>query len=180
VTIAAAQPGSEILAQTYAAPTAGRYLITVSGLDDTLGTSTLTLYANAALETEPRGGGPNNDIAHAQNIDVAFASIASDAFRAGVIGTTEQGSQDYYAFTLLPGETAGIAVAGQTATGFTVDLFDSAGNQLAAGISAINVNQVINYFKPSTGGTYLARVSGTAASAYSLIVTRNSLYELEN
>src|SRR4029079_8308523 len=97
----ASQPGGHAIIQNYRAPTAGQYLVSVSGVDQASGSAQLTLYANAAVELESRGGADNSSIATAQSLDDGFATIDGTAARTGIVGSLELGGSDYYSFTLL-------------------------------------------------------------------------------
>jgi hypothetical protein len=87
-------------------------------------------------------------------------------------------SPAYYSFTVDQAEPVTLALKGLTAGGLTLQLQDGSGTTLASGVSAGNLDQVINRF-PLTPGTYYARVTGTISTDYSLLVTRNVDFDTE-
>ena len=64
-----------------------------------------------------------------------------------------------------------------------VALVDSQGNVLASGASpgeGASVNEAIANFVPPAPGTYYALVTGAAAAAYNLVVTRDAVVSAGN
>jgi hypothetical protein len=86
---------------------------------------------------------------------------------------------DYYKFTLNAGDTATLALTGQSSGNLALQLRDASDTTLATGTGgATNVTQVINNFV-ATGGTYYARITGNPNVPYSLLVTRNAAFDTE-
>jgi hypothetical protein len=87
---------------------------------------------------------------------------------------------DYYAFTLAAGQTASLALAGQTAGNLAFDLRDSVETVLATAQSdATNLTLRIASFTAPEAGTYYVRVEGDLKTAYSLLVTRDAAIDAE-
>jgi hypothetical protein len=86
---------------------------------------------------------------------------------------------DLFSFTLNNGDVATLAVKSLGLVPASVDLLDSGGLVIATGISATNVDRVINNYAAAAGGTYYARVSSGASVPYNLVVTRNAAFDTE-
>jgi len=161
----------------------GTYRIAVSGLADSTGAYSTRLILNAASEAETHGGPANDDPASAEDLQASFLTLpGASADRGAVLGTID-GTEDWYHFTLNDGQSATLAVDRLTPGHVTVELYDAGAQRLAVGISAVNVAHVINNYVDTTadGGadTYYVRVAGTAATAYSLVVTRDADFHTE-
>ena len=177
----AAAAGQEALIQTVAATTAGTYLFIVSGAGGTTGTYTLKITLNAALEVESHVGESNDSQSNAQDLNPALTPLAGAAARIAVLGHAEGGTSgpDYYSFTLVSDPTTIILTLAQSAA-VTLELLDGSGVVLATGVTGpANVSLVIRNFVASIPGTYFARVAGTGATDYSLMVTRNTDFDFE-
>lgn len=87
-------------------------------------------------------------------------------------------SEDYYRFDLDAGQPTTLVLAGDDSS--TLELTDASGNVLAsASAGASNVEQfILDFIAPSTG-TYLARVAGTENGDYTLVVTRDTSFEID-
>jgi hypothetical protein len=85
-------------------------------------------------------------------------------------------SVDHYSFTMGSGQTTTLALKG---SGGTLELLDGLGVPVASGVSAANLDQVINNFAAAPG-TYYARVTTTNITDYSLVVTRDADFDTEN
>ncbi len=88
----------------------------------------------------------------------------------GLEGIPSADNIDLYSFTMASGQSTTLALKG---SGAIVELLDSLGSPLAIGVSAANLDQVINNFT-AAAGTYFARVTSTGISDYSLIATRDA------
>ena len=86
-------------------------------------------------------------------------------------------TSDYYSFTLEAGQSASLALSGDSSVA-TLELLDGGGNLLTTGVAATNVDQIINNFVSGSGGTYYANVT-SGDSDYSLVVTRNADFDSE-
>ncbi len=95
----------------------------------------------------------------------------------GLEGISSADSRDLYSFTMAPGQTGTLAVAGASSS---LELLDSSGKVLALGVAAENLSQVISNFTASSTGTYYARVTSSGISDYSLVVTRDAAFDTEN
>ncbi len=87
----AAAAGEDTVLQSVAASDNGTYTVTVRGLGGTVGQYDLEVLLNSAVEAEDHNGPTNNSIASAQNIEPSFITLAGDAQRASITGTTDGG-----------------------------------------------------------------------------------------
>jgi extracellular elastinolytic metalloproteinase len=91
-----------------------------------------------------------------------------------------EGTPDYYAVTLNAGETATFVLTSLTGGNVDFDLRDGTDAVLATGTSVdTNVDEVMTYTALSTG-TYYVRVGGQSGVDYSLVVTRDVAFEIED
>jgi hypothetical protein len=87
---------------------------------------------------------------------------------------------DYYSFSASDNDVVSAALENLSGSGANVFLEDCAGTILATGAGgATNYDSGIRNFLITTGGTYFLRVSGTVASTYNLVVTRNAAFDTE-
>ena len=86
---------------------------------------------------------------------------------------------DYYSFSLLAGQSSTIALTGQNGGDFELELLDAAGTLITTGTAAGNVDQVINNYVSSSGGTYYVNVIGETQDEYSLIITQDADFDTE-
>src|SRR5262249_3804154 len=90
------------------------------------------------------------------------------------------GFQNYYSFTVGANERVTLVVKGLTSSDVNVELRDGSDAVLAAGVAgATNVDRFIYNFGPLAAGTYYARVTGGANQDYSLVVTRDAVFDIE-
>ena len=82
---ATATPGGVALIQAVPATAGGVYTITVGGASGTSGFFSLQTTLNAAVEQETYGGGSNDTIATAQNLDPTFTPLLKTADRGAVL-----------------------------------------------------------------------------------------------
>ncbi len=178
----AAGPGEDILISAIPVNTAGRFDITVAGSDDSVGDYTVEVYLNAGIEAESLGGSANDTATSAADIDGAFISVAGGmASRGAVVGSLDgASSEDWYRFSVAPGEPVSVALDSQATGSATLEIFDDSETLLARGVAADNVAQVINWilFQAPTPVPYYARVVGADAD-YRLVVTRGSDFDTE-
>ena len=181
-TATAGAMGKDAVLQTVPTSGAGTYTVTVGGAADSIGSYTVGLILNAAIETESHDGPANDDAASAEDLDGSFLALGGLAQRGAVLGTLDA-SEDWYHFTLQDGESTTLALKALSAADVTLELYDSSQNLLSMGVAADNANQVINNFVDTTTegspDTYLARINGTSATDYSLVVTRNADFDTE-
>ncbi|MBA4015842.1 MAG: hypothetical protein C0483_01505 [Pirellula sp.] len=87
-TYSAAAVGGALGVQSIAAVDAGVYTLRITGVGGTLGSASVVLTLNAALETESVAGpaNSNDSRATAQNLDGAFTDLGGGAARAAVTG----------------------------------------------------------------------------------------------
>ncbi|MHC4201939.1 MAG: pre-peptidase C-terminal domain-containing protein, partial [Planctomycetota bacterium] len=88
-------------------------------------------------------------------------------------------AEDWYEFTLTPGQSVTLALTALTGGPVDLELRDGGGALVTAGFGgASNVDRVIENFVSTGGGTYYARVMGND-SDYTLVVTRNATFDVE-
>lgn len=187
--------GLDAVLQTIAATEAGTYTVSVSGADDTMGTYEIQLVLNAAVESESHDGPTNNDIASAQDLNDSFVPLLKGADRGAVLGRTvgtraaevepndtlaTAQNADFHSFSLDAGETTTLALKAIGQGNVDLELWDSCG-LLATGTAAgTNLDEVAASYVAVTAGRYYARVSGSEGAAdYSLIVTRDAVFDTE-
>ena len=166
-----------IYLQTLPVAVDGTYLIQVTGIEGT-GSYEIDLILNSAIENEFLTGAGNDTLGSAEDIVGSAIPIASD--RLAVLGQTEDGAYDYYAFDLAANEFATLVVDGHDDSPVTLELLDSTGALLATGRGdANNVTQYIKDFSPPATDIYFARISGDQVQDYGLVVTRDAAYDME-
>ncbi len=174
--------GTDAVLQVIPTSGAGTYTVTVGGAADSVGSYTVELILNAAVEEESHDGPANDDASSAEDLDGSFLALAGLAQRGAVLGTLDV-SEDWYGFTLQDGESTTLALKTLSAADVTLELYDSSQNLLSTGVASDNANQVINNFVDTTSDgspdSYLARITGTSTTDYSLVVTRNADFDTE-
>jgi hypothetical protein len=183
-TASAAGQATLIQAVPTTGTTSGTYKIVVSAFDGgsaTIGSYTVQATLNAAKEEEGVLADATNDtIGTAQNIDGSFINLGPAASRGAVLGQTESGQSDFYAFSLNAGDTATLALKGLTSGTVNVTLLAPSGAVLAAGIAGpSNMDKIISDLVAPLSGSYIAVISGTANTNYSLVVLRNASFDTE-
>ncbi|REJ69191.1 MAG: hypothetical protein DWQ31_05400 [Planctomycetota bacterium] len=89
-TATAAAPGDDVVLQAIATTGAGTYTVTVSGDGGSTGAYQLWFVLGAAVEVESHGGGGNDTLAAAQDLDGGFTSLGLvDTERVAVLGTSD-------------------------------------------------------------------------------------------
>ncbi|MCC6125070.1 MAG: M36 family metallopeptidase, partial [Pirellulales bacterium] len=86
--ITASAAGKDALLQTVSALAEGTYTVTVGSTGGTVGTYTLQLTLNAALESEDRDGPANDTLATAQDLSASFLSLGIGAGKRGAVAGT--------------------------------------------------------------------------------------------
>jgi len=89
----ASGPGQNALIQTVPTTTSGTYTITVNGLSSTIGSYTVLVYLDAAVEAASQGLGIDTTAATAQNLNPSFVTLQTSlasASRSAVIGSVGQ------------------------------------------------------------------------------------------
>lgn len=90
--------GHDALAQVLSVADAGTYVVTVGSAMNTFGPYQVRLLLNAAFESEPYGGGENNALQSAEDIDATaltlVGSASPDVQRLAVVGTLPSSSGD--------------------------------------------------------------------------------------
>jgi len=170
--------GMITLLQTMPVEEAGTYRIEAESVDG-VGRYQMILLLNSLFED----GGESID--SAQDIDSSFIYL-NDMSRGAVRGdiNNDAGSdEDWYSFTLNEGEATTITLTHDShdqSPNVSLRLFDGTGNLLTIGMSdAFNVDRYIENFVPIAAGTYYVMVGGTTPGNYSLVITRNSGFDLE-
>ncbi len=111
------------------------------------------------------------------NISAKYTA-ASDSF---ALVPPPPASPDTYALTLLAGQKNTVALTSLTAGALTVSLLDGGGAVLQTAVAgATNVSSAINGFTVPADGTYYLQVTGVSNVQYSLVVTKNAAFDLEN
>jgi hypothetical protein len=82
--VAAGKPAA---IQSVAITTTDTYIIAVSGLNGSADSYTIQVYLNAALSSTNDGGGRNQTLNSAQDIDPSFTDLGTTAQRGAVVGT---------------------------------------------------------------------------------------------
>ncbi len=181
-TATAGAMGTDAVLQVIPTNGAGTYTLTVGGAADSVGSYTVELILNAAVEEESHDGPPNDDAASAEDLDASFLGLGGLAQRGAVLGTLDA-SEDWYGFTLQDGESTTLALAALSVADVTLELYDGSQNLLSMGVASDNANQVINNFVDTTNDgspdSYLARITGTSTADYSLVATRNADFDTE-
>jgi hypothetical protein len=180
--VTAGAAGQDAVLQSIPITTAGTYTVVVGGNGSTIGSYALEGLLNAAVEMAEHGGPSDTTIATAQNLDPAFNAITSGSAVASVLGALNVTSNDFYAVTLVAGQSLTAAETNLTGSGLpTLKLFNPAGAVAATGLSGpTNVGVDIAGFVAPTSGVYDLQVAGSATgSTYSLVVTKNAGFSLE-
>ena len=176
--------GKSVVLETLPVVTAGIYTITIIGAASTTGAFALGITLNAAQQAVNFGGVANSTRDTAQNIDASFIAVGRSGMRGAVMGgppTGGRSTQDYYSFSLNAGDISTLLLKANTSGSQGFTLLDATGTLLASGAAASsNVDQVIrNFVAPATGTYYVLLSSGSAGSAYNLVVTRNVTFALQ-
>ncbi|MEM8678355.1 MAG: S8 family serine peptidase [Planctomycetota bacterium] len=79
----AAATGSDVVAQVISVDTPGQYVVNVGGAGDSTGGYQVTYLLNAFAEAESFGGGENNSLANAENIDASALPLGSGLTEGG-------------------------------------------------------------------------------------------------
>jgi subtilase family serine protease/methionine-rich copper-binding protein CopC len=178
-TATAAAAGQPVILQTGPIAAGDTYRVIFKG--EGAGRYTGQLLLNAAVEDERFGGPDNGTIASTpQDLANAFIDLGHSLRRAAVVGLLEASGTDLYRLTLNAGESASIAATRFTSGTLELRLLDEAGAPLAEGLSGYtNVTRAISDFVSPSGGTYYLSIGGQGGE-YSLVVTRNSIFDLES
>ena len=179
--------GADAVIETVMASATGTYTIAVGSVGSTIGSYTLTLYLNAALESESYGGVSDNTLTSAQDINNSFISLTSSATRGAVLGIADGESRtDCYSFTLAAGDVVTLGLTKLASGTMQLSLVDALGNVVASGAgNASNLTKVVSTYHITTAGTYYASitgyasVTGTSNVPYSLVITREAAFETE-
>jgi hypothetical protein len=95
--------GQEVILQTAAATSSGLYRVTFGSAADSVGSFTVRIVLNAAVEAEMHGGPANDLLASAQDLGDSFLDLGAGGSRGAVVGTTLVASEDFEAGELPPG-----------------------------------------------------------------------------
>ncbi len=92
---------------------------------------------------------------------------------------TASGGSDIYSFTLGENQSASVVATSISDDDVDIELLDATGAHVATGSHAgTNISEVIE-FAGGMSGTYYVRVSGGSNTDYSLVVMRNSQFDIE-
>jgi hypothetical protein len=179
--IDAEAPGEWVGFQTIAVEQAGIYSIEIDRLEGA-GSFELRLLLNAAIEQERGTEASNDTLATAEDIEGSFLMLPGGGQRGAAVGNLPVGSGDvdWFAFALEENQRATLLVSAWGGGSFTLDLYNTAGERLATGVAGSTkseIDQRIDGFLATEGGTYYAAVGGTGQ--YALVVLRGADFELE-
>lgn len=181
----ASMAGEAVAVQTAPIAGGGTYSLVARSLEGA-GTYTAKAFLNAVVETEDFGGPDNGTLAAAVDLAGSAVALGGRTDRLAALGRTDatEGAPDFYRFELTAGQVAFLALTEREgdvgARGLELELQDAAGALLTLGISdAENAAQAIRGLVASEAGTYYARVTGQPDTSYSLLVTRDSAFDLE-
>jgi hypothetical protein len=118
---------------------------------------------------------------------IAFRSFDSTKFFDTVMVTSSgtpfyAPNPDVYSFSLGEGESAAVALTALGEGSLDLEVWDDPQSSISPTLTASNVDAVIELVAEAAG-TYYARVSGGGSAEdvpYSLVVTRNALFDLES
>ncbi|MCX6042575.1 MAG: pre-peptidase C-terminal domain-containing protein [Caldilinea sp.] len=166
--------GQTVLLQTLAVTQTGTYRIDASSMAG-IGRYRVRTVLNAVIAVDA-----NSTQQSAQSLESSFISLGGTATRGVARSTFDASTSDWYSFTLNAGEASTLALTDTlSASDLGLELYDSNNALLAiARNDATNVDRYIADFVPAATGTYYARISGTTATAYSLLLTRRASFGL--
>lgn len=169
----AGSPGAEVVLPLTSIAAADGYTLAVSGLNGTTGAYTATLWLNTAMENESYGGPANDSAETAESIASSFVALGFDAAQRGaVMGSLAAGTADWYTFVLDAGQTAALAVAGES---IALDVYDASGALVASGVAAEGGVAISELTGPASGcASYWVRLTGASDTTYGLVVTRDA------
>jgi subtilisin family serine protease len=174
--------GETTILQSLPVGTSGTYTIAISSANDTIGDYQTRLYLNSAFESEDFGGAVNDTRGTAEDIDASGIDVGFGSSRLGVIGSRDDGGDDWYSFTLADGQGATLLATSQQGGSPSVDLYDDAGVHIGVSSPSQNVDAVVGPFvDPTTDilpATYYARIFGGSGS-YSLVVAIDAGFDRE-
>lgn len=108
---------------------------------------------------------------------------SGDAYtlHVSVANHVSSATMDFYRFDVAAGQRVSLALTNLTTGNVDVQLIGQNGTTvLATGVGgATNLNEVIQNFLIGSAGTYFARVSGNAGVEYSLVVTKDAVFDTE-
>jgi hypothetical protein len=173
-----AAAGQTVLLQTVPVTQAGTYRIDASSIAG-IGRYRVSAVLNALIATNA-----NHTQETAQSLTGSFISLGGAATRGAVRGNLDGSNSDWYSFTLNAGEAATLALAYDLhpqSPVVSLELFSADNALIAVGrLDATNVDRFISDFVPTATGTYYARISGTTAGAYSLLLVRGITMQLNS
>jgi hypothetical protein len=178
----AAAPGKSLLISSLPIALGGRYTITVSTVDSSVGNASLTLAINRIEGAEDFTGVSDDTQASAQNLDTVLAPVVAGASGAGRIVVHgfvdgQLNDVDYYRLTLDAGDTLSAAVYPVLLT-----LLGPSGNVIALSRTTPSASAVIADYTVPVAGTYYLRAETTPSSArvaYNVLVMRNVGLDVE-
>ncbi len=182
----ASTPGQQVLVQNVPIDGSGAYRFAVTGLGATTGDYDIRLLLNSGIEDESAGGGSNDTLATAQDLDGGFIALGGKGTRGAVVSPGGDALGDWYSFSMDAPEPASIVLTQLTVGdtipdgGFGLELYDSGGSLLASGAAGdSNVDLRIDGLTPGPVGVYFLRVAAAVETAYSLVVTRGAIFDSE-
>ena len=108
-----------------------------------------------------------------------FASSGEFSLTKQLALTLANTQTDFYFISLQAGQRASVGMKSLSGGGVTVTIQNAAGQTVATGAAAANLEQTINGFTAVAAGTYYVVVSATTYSTYNLAVTRDAAFDTE-
>lgn len=181
-TAGASSTTGNVVSASMLATGAGTYTFVVSGTGT--GTYDLTVALNSVNEEEAINGVSNNTLGTSQSIDNAFTDLPDGASRGLVSGQLNSGGQDWYGFTMTGQGSITVLLSSSQLTQADIEIYNAAGERLTQGVQgSTNAVAAVQNVGIAAGGTYYVRVlltGGGAGGAYTLLVARNSTFDLED
>jgi hypothetical protein len=176
---AAPAPGAKTLNQTIPVTVGGAYSVAVFDAGGALGSYTIHLYLNAAIEAEAA----NTTLLLAQDLNQSrFLLGPGNADRLAVLGDfvgAAPGTLEFYSFSLNQDQVATIVATSLDAGATAITLFDANGNVSASGLGGFaKVTQAIQNFVAPVAGTYYIDVTGDPGAHYSLVIVRGAGFDV--
>ena len=159
--------------------TGGTYTLQISGDGATTGAYDIDLLIGASHEQESVTAAANDSLATAEDLAGTGADLDPAAKSLALVGGLASNNDvDWYSLPLLAGQPTSLVVKGHTDPNLVLTLHASDGTQLAAAITAANVDQWITDFMVPTDQTVFVRLAGQA-TGYSLVATAGVSFGIE-
>jgi subtilisin family serine protease len=124
-----------------------------------------------------RGAEDNQRLLIAQDDAISSLVGSGSSVQISAQSGSDPRSLDFYRFQLDGGDSVTLVLTAPEEVSLTLDLFDAAQNQLAAGIAEQPNNQLIHNLLAAQSGDFYAQVSGDGQQ-YSLVVIANGDFNM--